>query len=189
MSQDLRHDLHVRSDGKSHNLKSSQKTVVQPCKMRTRTQLSIRNATIFVSILLLRAWTRSRYMKNRKIWAKKWISHRRQHGHFHSLLECLRLTDADGFKNFTRLDASQIEVILQKISPMIRKQETMMRSTISPHERLIVTLRFLATGASYVDLQYNFRLGKSTIGLIIPECCYAIYSALKSDYLQVSFSI
>jgi hypothetical protein len=30
-----------------------------------------------------------------------------------------------------------------------------MRQSISPHERLTVTLRYLATGRSYTDLQYS----------------------------------
>ena len=43
--------------------------------------------------------------------------------------------------------------------------------------------RFLATGNSYVDLYYQFRIGMSTLSNIIPETCLAIWTALCADHL------
>ena len=60
-----------------------------------------------------------------------------------------------------------------------------MRKTITPEERLAVTLRFLATGNTYSDLAFTFRMHHSTISGIIPEVCRAIYQCLKSEYLRV----
>ena len=48
-----------------------------------------------------------------------------------------------------------------------------------PKIKLAATIRFLATGASYADLQHLFRVHKSTLSKIIPEVCEAIYSNLK----------
>ena len=58
-----------------------------------------------------------------------------------------------------------------------------MRKTITAEERLAVTLRFLATGNTYSDLVFLFRMHTSTIGGIIPEVCQALYHYLKSEYL------
>ena len=41
-------------------------------------------------------------------------------------------------------------------------------------ERLAITLRFLATGASYKTLEYSFLVGSSTICKIIPDTLKAI---------------
>ena len=59
-----------------------------------------------------------------------------------------------------------------------------MRSPISAGERLSVTLRFLATGESFTSLQYQFRISASTLSLIIPEVCDAIFKVLQDDYMR-----
>lgn len=59
-----------------------------------------------------------------------------------------------------------------------------MRSPISAGERLSVTLRFLATGESFASLQYQFRISASTLSLIIPEVCDAIFKVLQDDYMR-----
>ena len=61
-----------------------------------------------------------------------------------------------------------------------------MRDSLSPKLKLAATIRFLATGACYADLQHLFRIHKSTLSKIIPEVCEAIYKHLKDKYLQVS---
>lgn len=51
--------------------------------------------------------------------------------------------------------------------------------------RLVLTLRFLATGESYRSLMFSFRIPVSTISSIIPETCEAIYECLKDIYMKV----
>ncbi len=60
-----------------------------------------------------------------------------------------------------------------------------MRDAISAHARLCVTLRFLASGASYKELMYEFRISVSSIAKIVPSVCQAIYDVLKLDYISV----
>jgi len=61
-----------------------------------------------------------------------------------------------------------------------------MRRVIAPHERLSVTLGFLATGRSYEDLKFSAAISPQALGLIIPETCAAIYEVLKKDHLKES---
>ena len=61
-----------------------------------------------------------------------------------------------------------------------------MRRAITPHERLSVTFRFLATGRSYEDLKFSAANSPNALGVIIPESCAAIYEVMKQDYLKVS---
>ncbi|CAH2087346.1 unnamed protein product [Euphydryas editha] len=60
-----------------------------------------------------------------------------------------------------------------------------MRASISAKERLVVTLRYLATGTSLADLEYRFRMGKSTLSVIIREVCSLIWSELYPKYMKM----
>lgn len=60
-----------------------------------------------------------------------------------------------------------------------------MRKSISPHERLTATLRFLATRRSYEDLKFSTIISPQALGYIIPETCEAVYKVLHKDYLKV----
>jgi len=72
------------------------------------------------------------------------------------------------------------------VTPMIKKKETVMRKSISAHERLSVTLRFLATGRSCEDLKFSSVISPQALGKIIPETCQVLYQVLRRDYLKVS---
>jgi hypothetical protein len=45
--------------------------------------------------------------------------------------------------------------LLSLLTPLIKKQDTIMREDATPHERLPATLRFLETGRRYEDLKYS----------------------------------
>jgi hypothetical protein len=60
-----------------------------------------------------------------------------------------------------------------------------MRRAVTPHERLSVTLRFLAAVRSYEDLKFSAAISPQALGVIIPESCAAIYEVLKEGYLKV----
>lgn len=60
-----------------------------------------------------------------------------------------------------------------------------MRQSIPPEERLIATLRFLATGESYEELKFVTGIAAQTLGYIIPETCETIYNVLRKDYMKV----
>ncbi|XP_031351783.1 putative nuclease HARBI1 [Photinus pyralis] len=74
--------------------------------------------------------------------------------------------------------------LLRLVTPLIKKSDTHLRPSISPHERLTSTLRFLATGRSYEDLKFSAVISPQALGQIIPETCDAIYSVLKNEYLK-----
>lgn len=61
-----------------------------------------------------------------------------------------------------------------------------MRQAISVEERLIVTLRYLAIGRTLENLKFSAIISPQALGVIIPETCKAIYTALKKTYLKVS---
>lgn len=98
-----------------------------------------------------------------------------------SLIADDKLTCGGHFKNFLRMSSSDFEMLLNKIGPIITKQDTNWRRAITTKERLLVTLRFLATGDSYHSLMYLFKMSKQAISLIIPEVCDALSQVLENE--------
>lgn len=88
-------------------------------------------------------------------------------------------------QNFTRLTKSDFENLCSLLSEKIKKRDTNYREAITVTERVLITLRYLATGDSYTSLQYLFKVSKQSISKIIPDVCDAIIEAL-SDHVKVS---
>ena len=80
------------------------------------------------------------------------------------------------FQNYIRLPVELFDSLLKKITPLIQKEDTVMRASISPGARLEATLLFLSSGCSYTYLQYSTRISKSVQSTIIIETCEAIYT-------------
>ncbi|KAF9424306.1 hypothetical protein HW555_000445 [Spodoptera exigua] len=119
--------------------------------------------------------------KKRKKWCKHWLLKRKTYSHVNLLSE-LKFEPED-FKNYLRMDENYLK-LLEMVTPMIKKEDTVMRNSISAHERLSVTLRFLATGRSYEDLKFSAIISPQALGKIIPETCEALYKVLRRDYFK-----
>ena len=48
------------------------------------------------------------------------------------------------------MDEAAFEELLQKVAPLIQKEDTILRESISAAERLALTLRYLASGENQV---------------------------------------
>jgi len=81
--------------------------------------------------------------RKRTIWMQPWIANRQTQGAYHTLLQEL---DDKSYRNFLRMDRGSFETLLHKVAQYIRRQDTTMRLSITPEERLAVTLQYLATG-------------------------------------------
>ena len=80
------------------------------------------------------------------MWVRDWIDRRREYGAYTNLLNELKIEDSQQFRNFIRMSAVELEDLLCLVGPKIQKQDTVFRESIQASERLMVTLRFLATG-------------------------------------------
>ncbi|KAL4126617.1 hypothetical protein QTP88_010829 [Uroleucon formosanum] len=90
------------------------------------------------------------------------------------------------WQNYLRMSEETYLNLLSLVTPLIRKNDTVMRKAIPPHERLTATLRFLATGRSYEDLKFSTIISPQALSSIIPETCEAIYEVLSKKYLKVT---
>nr|CAI5818465.1 unnamed protein product [Callosobruchus analis] len=63
-----------------------------------------------------------------------------------NLVTEVRNQDEKHFENFMRTKKVDLDYNLEKESSRVRRKDTSMRRAITPKERLIKTLRYLATG-------------------------------------------
>lgn len=123
--------------------------------------------------------------RKHKYWVRPSLQERNLHGGV-QLINSLRRDDLlagrieDGhIRNFIRMSDSDFEWLLNLVAPKIKKIDTNYRKAITVTERLLITLRFLATGDSYTSLMYLFRISKQSISKIVPEVCAAICEVLE----------
>ena len=79
--------------------------------------------------------------------------------------------------------------LLDLLSPYITRQDTVMRQAITAEQRLIATLRYLATGRSLQDLKFSTGISPQALGIIIPETCSAIIQVMQEEYIKVTFPL
>ena len=116
----------------------------------------LREAECEENVLLLTLLLRRRHYRllrasARKIWTRPWILRRTSQGVFSNLLRELDCEDPANFCQFHRLDQKEFDDVLAKVGPIICKENTNMRQSISAGERLSITLRFLAPGNHEVN--------------------------------------
>ena len=96
--------------------------------------------------------------KKRK-WVKEWIAGKGISELLINLLRNLASEDLAGSMNVLRMDHDKFEELVALISPATKKQDTVMRSSISCKTQLETTLSFLASGDSFRSLGLLFRVG------------------------------
>ena len=84
--------------------------------------------------------------RKRTTWGCRWIRNRDKSGAYKGVIEEVKTDDPTSFRTFMRMDEESFNFLLEKVSPLIKRQDTNMRQAISPGKRLSLTLRFLATG-------------------------------------------
>jgi len=61
------------------------------------------------------------------------------------------------------------------VGPLIKKEDTVMRESFPPEQRLIATLTYLASGMSYQRLQFSTAISASSLCEIILETCATLF--------------
>lgn len=123
---------------------------------------------------------------SRTVWIRFWLKRRDQGKDVAELvLKELQYEDVETFYNFNRMYPRTYHHLLGLLRSKIEKQDTVMRQAIPAETRLLMTLRFLATGDSFRSLSCAFRVSCPAITSIIHEVVDAIISSLAEDYMKV----
>ncbi|XP_046409143.1 putative nuclease HARBI1 [Ischnura elegans] len=146
-------------------------------------------ARVAFCVGVVAAVLQGRRRNRRRLWSREWLSRRYAAGSMSLLYRELETEDPESFTNFLRMDNNNFRELLELVSPLISKRDTILRECISAKHRLAVTLRFLATGESYKSLQYSTRIAHNTISLFVPQVCRAIYEVLKENFLKMPRSV
>ncbi|XP_063802127.1 uncharacterized protein LOC134969857 [Pseudophryne corroboree] len=111
------------------------------------------------------------------------LSHERQQrretlSHMPLLVE-IQENNPDDYRNVLSMDDATFQELLSLVTPHLQRQDSGLRRAVPVEQRLATTLRFLVTGRSLQDLKFGSLISPQALGLIIPETCKAIYTALK----------
>ena len=100
---------------------------------------------------------------------EKDLPRKKKYGLYHILTDELRLFDKEYFFRFVRMTPQRFEYLLSLVGPHLQRTTTRMREPISLAERLVLTLRFLASGDWQQSLCFSFRVSRAAICTILSE--------------------
>ncbi|XP_044133116.1 protein ANTAGONIST OF LIKE HETEROCHROMATIN PROTEIN 1-like [Bufo gargarizans] len=89
----------------------------------------------------------------------------------------------DKFVCYCQMSIPTFDLLLGELRPGLTFMNTNMRRCVSAEERLIITLRFLATGNSFASLHFEFGMGTSTISGIVRATCATMWLRLRAAVL------
>ncbi|KAH7662557.1 hypothetical protein AAVH_43481 [Aphelenchoides avenae] len=122
---------------------------------------------------------------HRKLKKKRGVHHirelRRERGAFNTLWPELKNVPVE-FKKYIRMSLSAFEKLLELVKPSLVRNSV--REPVSPEQRLVVTLRYLARGNSFTSIAFSFFLGVPTVRAKVHETCEAIRDMLAPMCLR-----
>ncbi len=89
----------------------------------------------------------------------------------------LAIEDPAGFQNFVRCEPAMFQEMVERLTPLISKQDMNYHKALDPGLKVAITLHYMATGDSSKSFQYGFRVAYNTICLLIAEVSAAIVDA------------
>ena len=123
----------------------------------------------------------------KRFWLRKTYEKREQLGSFYTLFLDLKEDQECFFRYFCKTP-DRFEHFLEWVGLEIEKKNTRLRRTSPTRERLVITLRYVASSETQKSLSHSFLIGRTTVSNIISETCEAIFSSLQITYLNPSNS-
>ena len=125
-----------------------------------------------------------RRRKPQNPWVLPWILQIEERDCYRTLLDKLITTDITGYRNFTRMEPAFFDLIEERITPTsVSQLPTSGSHCMEVRLKMAVTLRHLSTGESYTSLQYQWRVGRTTISKFVPQVCKTILKEFQQEYL------
>ncbi|XP_077125385.1 uncharacterized protein LOC143782140 [Ranitomeya variabilis] len=120
-----------------------------------------RIAILGLMLLILNQHARQRLRRQRRraqkrMWVHPLVADRTEKGHFYVLYNDLRRYPEKCI-SFCRLPIMAFDRLLTILAPHLKRQDTVMRKSISAEERLLITLRFRSLASCSMNWMPNFR--------------------------------
>ena len=153
--------------------------------------LDLEFSTIILLVLAEQAQAKAREegerrrKRKRRMWVRPHLLQRKLHGHYANLMRELAANDPVLYRNFLRLDESLFDEIVERVRPYLERKRNNYREPLDVGIQVAITLRFLATGDTYISIGYAFRVAPNTISKVIPATCRAIVDSYGDEVLQL----
>ena len=82
-----------------------------------------------------------------------------------------------------RMPPAMFDELVQRLTPRLTKQDTNYRASLEPGLKVAITLRHLASGNTYRNMQYAWRVPHNTICVVVREVVEAIIEEYTDELL------
>ena len=105
------------------------------------------------------------------------------HGASDNLVTEMELDEHEMFYNYCRMSTGMFHKLLSIVGPSVIEKHYVVRDPIPARTRLLLCLRYLASRDSMVWIAYAFRIGTSTVSIIIAETCEQLWNRLHESVI------
>ena len=118
---------------------------------------------------------------------RKCIQRREEEGLYGNLIQELMVEDTRTYREMMRMDYDCFKYILQLIEPYITPQNSGVsgQRVVTVAEKLVLTIRFLATSKTFSSLNLRFRISERAISYIVDSVSKAIVSYIGKEYIKL----
>ncbi|XP_071580640.1 uncharacterized protein [Temnothorax nylanderi] len=144
----------------------------------------IRKPNILKLVVLWRLLVEREEKESRRIWVRPIFTQFRRYlqGASDNLVKEMELQDQEMFYNYCRMSTEMFDQLLSIVGPFLEKQ-IVVRDPIPARTRLLVCLRYLASGDSMASISYAFRIGVNTVSKIVSETCEVLWNCLHESVM------
>ena len=75
--------------------------------------------------------------------------------------------------------------LLQRLTPRLTKQTINLRESLEPGLKVALTIRHLASGSRYSDMQHGWRVPANSISIVVREVCSAIIEEYVDEQMTL----
>ncbi|KAJ8926233.1 hypothetical protein NQ314_021421 [Rhamnusium bicolor] len=129
-----------------------------------------------------------RIRRNRRYKVRPMNRQRRNEGQYYTLVKKMLTVEVDyeQYFKYTRMTPNMFRYLLELVGPKLQKDKR--GGSLSPDHRLLMTLHYLAEECSMQEIARGFRVGKTTIHVIITETTQVLWDILMRIVLPIPSS-
>ncbi|XP_071496099.1 putative nuclease HARBI1 [Diadema antillarum] len=95
----------------------------------------------------------------------------------------MRNEDPRAIQHFMRMPPAMFDDVVQRLTPRLTEQDTNYRASLEPGLKVEITLRHLASGNTYRNMQYTWRVPHNTISVVVRRVVKAIIEEYTDELL------